>query len=253
MLSSDAAPPQHSHGMTRAAPTGKAESILAAARREFLAERLRRGQHGRDRARGRRLEGDGLRPFRRQGGTVRRRRRAMSRALFPRLLGERARPARRRGVADRRSRAGFSIWCCRPTRSRSTASSSARSRAFRRSARCSGAPGRSAPGSRSRPSCAAPTAAGTLALADPRLAAEQFVALVRGEIHLRQPAAPRRPAPDPAATRRRRPQRRHHVPAGVRNRQVGGARLPGLSPGEAKAGITLRCRAAGQGTPPARR
>ena len=38
---------------------------------------------------------------------------------------------------------------------------------------------------RSRPSCASAAAAGSLTLPDTRLAAEQFVGLVRGEIQLR--------------------------------------------------------------------
>ena len=49
-----------------------------------------------------------------------------------------------------------------------------------------GAPARSAPGCRSRLFCRRAAAFGGLDFGDLRVAAEQFVTLVRGEIHLRQ-------------------------------------------------------------------
>ena len=80
--------------------SGKAESILAAAKRTFLESRLRRGQHGHDRARGRCVEGDGLCPFRRQGGIVRRRHRTRVRTLSRKFLGKRTRSPRRPRLPD---------------------------------------------------------------------------------------------------------------------------------------------------------
>ena len=57
---------------TREEAGGKAETILRRRRARLSGQRLRRGDDGRDRARGRRLEGHGLRPLRQQGRTVRR-------------------------------------------------------------------------------------------------------------------------------------------------------------------------------------
>src|SRR6267142_1930069 len=78
----------------------KEESILAAAKRSFLAAGFGGSQHGCDRARGRRIEGDRLFPFCRQGRALRGDDRTRVRALLRAVLGRRARPPRRPRFAD---------------------------------------------------------------------------------------------------------------------------------------------------------
>ena len=168
------------------APTGKAESILAAAQRTFLAsgfgavsmDAIAR-EAGASKATLYAYFSSKEELF---GAVVARE----SERYLRRLFGARARSARCRGVADTIAERFLGL-VLSPDAIASNRILSPRRYVFRCWARYSGALGPSE--SRQIEAFLRRAAeAGTLDVADARLAAGQFISLVRGEIHLQQPA-----------------------------------------------------------------
>ena len=149
------------------------------------------------------------------------------RAPLWRVLGGSVRSARYRGVADHDRHPVSRLLCSRQMRSRSTASSSARSPAFRCSAKCSGRPARSACGTRSRRSFAAPPQpARSSSPIPPGCRAVRCVGAGRN------PSARSisgRGTKRPSGSQRRGGECRRHLPAGLSAKLIAAVSCPAVS------------------------